>query len=177
MALTSIFKKKLRGENRYFDQRKGEKEPEVQPVVREKYLVSDRLIKKDLIAELLKTMKSHDMNATIVVLANTVDNAARKAGVMINKGYMPKKIVTYLQNITIYEIEDAISIVKKSDPDPDGFYPVDEATASKLNLPLGCMMLGIIHHMKKEFGVVLVMKQNLKDRAGLVKKIKKVIGC
>ncbi len=174
MALSSLFKKKLKGENKYFDQRQGE-EPEDQGKVTEKYLVSDRMINKDLIAELLKSMKSHDMNAAIVVLANTVDNTTHKAGIMINKGYMPKKIVNYLQNITVYEIEDAIAIVKKSDPDPDGYFQIDEATATKLNLPLGCMMLGVIHHMKREFGVVLVVKQSLKDKTGFVKKVKKII--
>jgi hypothetical protein len=174
MAL-NLFKKKLRGENKYFDQRSGNDSEAPPKKVEEKYLLSDRMIKKDLISELLKAMKSHDMNASIMVMANTTDNALHKSGIMINKGYMPKKIVSYLQNVSIHEIEQAISIIKKDDPDEDGYYIIDEPTAAKLNLPLGCMILGIIHHMKKEFGVALVLKQNLKDKAKFAKKVKKII--
>ncbi len=175
MAL-KLFKKKLKGESKYFDSRKGDDSPEQdQPKIKEKYLLCDRMIKKDLIAELLKLMKSHDVSSSIVVLANTVDNALHKPGIMINKGYIPKKIVSYLQNISIREIEEALKIVKSSDPDENGFYQIDEQTATKLNLPLGCMLLGIMHHIKKEFGVVLVLKQNLKDREKFVKKVKKII--
>ena len=172
--LNNLFGKKLKGENKYFDKRKSETS-EVNSTVKEKCLVSDRMINKDLMTELLKTMKNHDVSSSIVVLANTIDNTVRKAGIMINKGYIPKKIVAYLKNISIAEIEEAIKIVKTEDPDQNGFYSIDEQTATRLNLPLGCMLLGILHHMKREFGLVLVLKENLKDRQEFVDKVKKII--
>ena len=115
------------------------------------------------------------MSSSVVALANTLDNSAWHTGVMINKGYMPKKIVAYLQGITLNEIERAISIVKSAEPDKTGFFPIDEHNAAQLNLPLGCMILGVIHHMKPEFGIVLVAKTSLKDKAKFVAKIQKMI--
>ncbi len=173
MALFNLFNKSLKGENQYFKQRNMESPGEVKK--EEPYLVSDRKITKDLIATFLKTMRNHDVKSTIAVLSNTTDTTLHQAGVMINKGYIPKKIVSYLQNITIREIESAIKLVKTETPDDSGFFPIDEHTASILNLPLGCMLCGIVHHLKREYGVILVLKASLKDRDEFLKKIKKLI--
>ena len=182
MALLNLFGKKLKGENQYFknrtsdspDEKPPQQVPSQQQPLSEKNFVSDRLINKDLLAELLKTMRSHDNSATVVVLANTTDNATRRPGIMINKGYVPKKIVSYLQKIKMNEIEAAIKLVQSGEPDANGFHPVDERMATNLNLPLGCMILGIFHRMKREFGVILVLKTNLKDKKKFVTKIKKL---
>ncbi len=177
MALLNLFKKKLKGENQYFERRKSdEQETELEQVkTAVNYLVSDRKITKDLLSSCLKTMRSHDVNACVAVLANTIDTVMQQAGIMINKGYIPKKIVSYLQNITIHEIESALKLVKSDSPDDNGFFPIDERTAAQLNLPMGCMLCGIVHHLKKEFGLVLVLKSSLKDKAEFMKKVKDLI--
>lgn len=178
MALLDIFSKRLKGENKYFSQRQGDEKPDengVQEEVREKYVLSEKLINKGLLADLFKIMRSHDVAGSVAILANTTDNSVRQAGMMINKGYIPKKIVTYLQNIGIYEIEDALKIVKTNDPDQNGFYPIDERTAARLNLPLGCMLYGAIHHIKKEFGLIMVLKTSLKDKKEFAKKVQKTL--
>lgn len=175
MALFKMFNKKVRAEDKYFSQRKGDEKREDEPAVLEKYLICRRMINKDLMVELLKTLKNHDTSSTVAVLANTTDNKQQYAAIMLNKGYMPKKIVSYLQGIRIYEIQDAIKIVKTRDPDPDGFYQIDEGTAAKLNIPKNCMLCGMIHHIKREFGVVLVLKNSTKDKAELMKKIRKLV--
>ncbi|MBU2510902.1 hypothetical protein KJ966_06175 [bacterium] len=173
MALFNLFNKSLKGENQYFQQRKVDSAPEVKKET--PYLISDQKLTKDLLANCLKIMRNHDVKATVAVMANTTDTMTHQAGIMINKGYIPKKIVSYLQNITIREIESAIKLVKTELPDEDGFYPIDERTASMLNLPLGCMLCGIIHHLKSEFGIILVLKTNLKEKDEFLKKIKKLI--
>ncbi len=172
MAFIDRFKKKLKGENRYFQARQTEgKEPKKE----ENYLVSDRLINKDLLLNLFKEMRKYDVASSVVALSNTLDNSAWHAGIMINKGYMPKKIVSYLQKITLKEIEKALKIARSSIPDKYGFFPVDEQTAAQLNLPLGCMLLGIMHHLKPQFGIVLVAKTSLKNKSEFVTKIRKLI--
>jgi hypothetical protein len=191
MASFNIFKKKLKGENQYFKQRKAAARTEpapqqAQPVKQaqpespppppqEKQLVSNRQINKDLLAELLKAMRLHDISATVVLLANTIDNVSRRAGIMINNGYIPQRIVSYLQNINLRNIEDGIKLVKTVEPDTDGFYPIDERTAANLNLPLGCMILAVFHRVKSEYAALLVFKTTLKDKKKFVEKVKKLI--
>ena len=129
MAPLNLFGKKLKGENKYFEQRRADvaksqpKQPKkVQPPKKvalpepqpeeKKYLVSNRKIDKDLLTELFKTMRNHDVHSSVVILANTLDTVSRRAGIMINKGYIPKRIVTDLQNIGLRHIEDALKLVK-----------------------------------------------------------------
>lgn len=190
MALSSLFGRKLKGENKYFKSRKGvapdkpassqetktsqksAAQPQEQPG---KSLVCERMINRDLLTQLLKTMRAHDVDASVAVLANTIDNSTRQAGIMINKGYIPKRIVSYLQNINMKNIDDAIKLVKTSQPDSDGFHSTDERTAADLNLPLGCMLLGISHHLRKEFAIVIVMRTGLKNKSEFLEKIRKLI--
>lgn len=189
MASFNIFKRKLKGENQYFKQRTADTrtepapqpsapvkqappEPQVQP---DKFIFSNRQINKDLLADLLKAMRLHDISATVVLLANTIDNTTRRAGIMINKGYIPQRIVSYLQNINMRNIEDGIKLVKTVEPDAEGYYPIDQRTAANLNLPLGCMILAVFHRVKTEFAVLLVFKTNLKDKKKFVETVKKLI--
>lgn len=174
MALFKLFGKKLKGEDTYFKQRKGEQRETVE-VESVPYLQSDRLVNKDLLADLLKAMRNHDVSSGVAVLGNTTDSITRHAGIMINKGYIPKKIVSYLQNIRLRQIEDALSLIKNQDPDNDGYYKIDEGTAGHLNLPLGCMIVGIVHKLKKEFGVILVVKTALKGKRDFMNKVVKLI--
>jgi hypothetical protein len=189
MALFNLFGKKLKGENKYFKFRIADQKNETnddqqvkkttapaprEPQINQK-IYSERIINKTLLTELLKLMRNHDINATVTLLANTIDSGSRKAGIMINKGYIPKRIVNYLQNINMRNIEDAIKLIRTGQPDEDGFFRVDESTAANLNLPLGCMLLGIFHHLKQEFAVILVLKTTLKNRQEFVGKVKKLI--
>ncbi len=189
MALFNLFGKKLKGENKYFKSRTADSKKEKssedtkvktgQPIQTESRpdtsLISERILNKSLLIELLKLMRNHDVGATVTLLANTIDSTSRKAAIMINKGYIPKRIVTYLQNINMHNIDDAIKLVQSGQSDEEGFVAVDDRTASKLNLPLGCMLLGIFHHLKKEFAVVLVLKTSLKDKQKFVDKVRILI--
>ncbi|MCG8335733.1 MAG: hypothetical protein MJE63_14540 [Proteobacteria bacterium] len=191
MALFNLFGKKLKGENKYFksrvadarqegdsDEPKADSKPK--PVSRSESreqfpLISERIINKTLLTELLKLMRNYDVQSTVTVLANTLDTNARKAAIMINKGYIPKRIVAYLQNINMRNIEDSIKLARNASAEENGFVSVDERTAANLNLPLGCMLLGIYHHLKDEFAVVLVAKTSLKDKEKFVEKVRETI--
>ncbi|MBU3915760.1 hypothetical protein KKA14_09520 [bacterium] len=173
MALFGKIKKKKSAETEYFKQRKTDSEPNNTQST--ETLLSDRLIEKNLFVDLLQQMRTHDVKSTVAVLANTTDNVRHSAAVMINKGYIPKKIVTYLQDIRLKEIEEALKTVNVEKPDQNGFHLVNDRLAAKLNLPLGCMLLGIRHRMQKEFGIILVLKQTLKDPDLFVKKAKATI--
>lgn len=179
MALFNRFSKKLKGENKYFSQRKSDtpegSEAPVEVVKQEYCLSCDYLINKDLIADVFKLLRNHDGKAAVALFSNTTDNTLRQTARMINKGYVPQKIVGYLQNVSIREIERAMQITRDQQPDSDGFLPIDEQTAARLNLPLGCMILGIVHHLKKDFGMILVMKTSMKDKAEFKKKLLKRI--
>jgi len=173
MALLNLFGKKSKAEDEYFKQRNAASAPNAaQPA---KSPVSNRLINKDLISDLFNLIRSHDGKSAITVLANTTDSVRHQAGIMINKGHIPKKIVTYLQDIGLRDIEDTLRYVNSEQPDEDGFFPIDEKKAANLNLPLGCMLYGIRHHIQREFGVILVVKQGFKDRKSFLKKLNKTI--
>jgi hypothetical protein len=191
MALFKLFGKKLKGEDKYFrsrtaddhqDQDPDEQKAKTKPKAFSRSespqqfpLVSERIINNSLLTELLKLMRNHDVDSTVAVLANTLDTSSRKAAIMINKGYIPKKIVSYLQSINMRNIEDAIKQARKADSSVSGFVVVEDAAAASLNLPLGCMLLGIFHHLKDEFAVVLVAKTGLKDREKFVQKVRNTI--
>ncbi len=191
MALFKLFGKKLKGEDKYFKSRvadsrlegdsdetnaKQKSRPPSQGEPQAQFpLVSERVINKTLLTELLKLMRNHDVGSSVTVLANTLDTNTRKAAIMINKGYIPKRVVSYLQNINMRNIEDSIKLARKADAEENGFVPVDERAAATLNLPLGCMLLGILHHLKDEFAVVLVVKTSLKEKQKFVDKVRNTI--
>lgn len=178
MGLFGKFGKK-KAERAYFDKRKGEDDPDNHSSKKEKPLGSlvaiKRRINKDLFVEVLRAMKSHDLGATVAVFANTTDNINKGTGVMINKGSMPQKIVTYLQETKLEHIEDALQHMNSEKPDKNGFYFVEDKLAAKLNVPANVMLYGIQYGTKGDFGMVLVFKKILKKPKDFIDKLNKTL--
>ncbi|MCP4755663.1 MAG: hypothetical protein GY866_32770 [Proteobacteria bacterium] len=179
MALFGIFSKvKKSAERKYFEQRKMEDEPEggrSDEKIPGWIHLSDRIINKDLYVGLFRLMKQHDANATISIFANTTDTIRKETGIMINKGQMPIKIISYLQNTRLNHLDTAFKMVKQNPPDGAGFFLIEDRVAAKLNLPANVLIYPILHKTKSEFGMILVFKKTLKDRGELAKKIIKAI--
>ncbi len=178
MSLFDMFRKSGKAEQKYFESRAAGERPEAEPEARPRSRslpTCDRRINKDLFVELLKIMKTHDAKSTISIIANTTDGVSKATGNMINKGFLPRKIVAYLQQINMHHVDDALSFAKSSTPDEYDFYVVDDKTAARLNLPLGVVLYPLENRMNRHFGMVLVFKKALKNRKKLRIAISKVI--
>ncbi len=177
MSLFDRFKKGAKAETAYFDQRKGDvRDADGQAEILPSYLAqSGKKLDKGLFIDLLRTMKTHDLKASVGVFSNTTDNFKKEAGLVINKGIVPKKIVAYLHEMRLNHIEKALSHVKAIEPDTDGFYSIDDKLAGNLNLPADVVIYPIFSSSKIEMGVILVARCAIGDRKKLVGKIKKTI--
>jgi len=128
-------------------------------------------INKDLFVELLRVMKTHDLRASIAIFANTTDNINLSTGIMINKGYVSKKIVSYMQEMKLKNVDDALRVIRSSQADDFGFHAIDDKTAGQLNVPADVVLYGIESKINKEHGIVLVFHKSIQDREELRAKI------
>ena len=136
---------------------------------------TDRRINKDMFVEVLRVMKAHDLRGAIAIISNTTDNINLATGIMINKGYVTKKIISYLQEIKLRHVDDALKIIRKGQADDFGFHTINDKTAGMLNVPADVILYGIESKIKREYGMVLVFKNTVQNRKELRDKISSVL--
>lgn len=175
MSLFDRFKKDRKAESAYFDQRNGDGEGKGGPVLPPYLSQSEKKLDKGLFIDLLRAMKNHDLKASVGVFSNTTDNFKKDTGLVINKGVVPKKIVTYLQDMRMNHIEMALEHVKTTDPDRDGFFSIDDHLAGRLNLPADVVIYPVFSSTRTDMGLILVAGKAIGNLPQLVAKIKKLI--
>ncbi|MFH2131442.1 MAG: hypothetical protein ABIK68_13790 [bacterium] len=178
MSIFDRFTKGKKAESAYFEQKKGS--PNDSGGSREESLPghlprSGKKLDKALISGLLRTLKSHDLKASIGVFSNTTDSFKKETGLMINKGIVSKKIIAYLQEMRMSNIEAALSHVRSTEPDVEGFYTIDDRLAGKLNLPADVVIFPVFSSTNADLGLILVARKGIPDKAKLAGKIRKAI--
>lgn len=172
MSIFSKFFREGRAEREYFKQRKAEEADGGLPA----YLrVSERRITKDLLVDLMRVMKSHDTRGTVAILSNSIDNVSKETGIMLNKGIMPQKIIAYLQDIRLANINAAIELFKKSKPNFEGCYFFESPVAAKLNLPAGVVVYPIFGVKRPDLVMMMVFKKSVENKKELIKQLNKTI--
>lgn len=136
---------------------------------------TSRRINKDMIVDLLRVMKSHDLRGSIAIFSNTTDNINLGTGIMINKGYISKKIISYLHEVKLRNIDDAMKAIRSGKPDDYGFHAIDDKTATRLNVPADVVLYGIESKINREHGMVLIFHKSVQDREELRTKISTVL--
>jgi hypothetical protein len=176
MALFDRFIKNKKAESRYFDQRKTE-EPEVTAAATPSHLcLANRRLDKGLIVDLLRLAKKHDVRGTVAIYANTTSGIKKETGIMINKGIVSQKIVAYLQETRLQQIEEGLKIARDRIPDDDGFITIDDQMAQRMNLPSGVVVFPVFSRIRTELGMMLIMRKSVENRRELAKQIVKLIG-
>jgi len=178
MSLFSRFTKGKQAETKYFDQRVADDAPEkeVKEVGFPGYLtLSNQRLDKDLFVDIFRLMKSHDLESTIGVFANSVDNIEKRTGIMINKGIISQKIVAYLQQTRLYNIEEALRMVKANPPNVDSFYQINDRQATNMNMPADVLLYPVFSRLNNNLGMVLVFKKTLTKKIKFINKLEKVI--
>lgn len=178
MAIFDRFIKGKKAESSYFTQRKGSPDGEAGQQgdsLPQHLLRSGKKIDKGLISSLLRTMKAHDPQASIGVFSNTTDNFKKETGLMINKGILSKKIVAYLHEMRMQNIEAALTYVKTTQPDAEGFFIPDDRLAGRLNLPTDVVIFPVFSGTRANLGLIVVAKKSIGDRSQLVSKLRKAV--
>jgi len=175
MSILDRFKKGTKAESTYFEQRKGDEGSQRADVLPPYLARTEKKLTKDLFIDLLRLMKSHDLKASVGVFANTTDNLKKETGLVINKGVVPKKIVSYLQEMRMTHIEQTLKYVRETEPDRDGFYSIDDRLAARLNLPADVMIFPVFSATRTDLGLFLVARQGAADLPRLTAKLKKQI--
>ena len=138
-------------------------------------LRSEKKIDLGLISGLLRTLKSHDLKACVGVFSNTTDNFKKETGLMINKGVVSKKIASYLQEMRMQHIEKALSYIKTTEPDADGFFALEDRLAGSLNLPTDVVIFPVFSGTRTNLGLFLVANKSIGNRSQLAGKIRKAV--
>ena len=134
-----------------------------------------RRVNKDMFVDLLRVMKSHDLRGAIAIISNTTDNINLSTGIMINKGYISKKIIAYLHEMKLRHVDDALRTIRSGKPDDFGFHTIDDKTAGLINVPADVILYGIESTINKDHGLVLVFHKSVQDREELRAKISTVL--
>ena len=136
---------------------------------------TDRRINKDMFVDLLRVMKAHDLRGAIAIFSNTTDNINLATGIMINKGYISKKIISYMHEMKLRHVDDALRTIRSGKPDDFGFHAIDDKTAGLLNVPTDVVLYGVESKINKDHGLVLVFAKSVQGREELRSKIATVL--
>ena len=72
-------------------------------------------------------------------------------------------------------IEAALTHVKTTEPDAEGFFVLDDRLAGRLNLPADVVAFPVFSGTRTDLGLILVAKKSIGNRSQLVGKIRKAV--
>lgn len=170
MALLDIVKKKKKDLLN-----KSKRDPADDASADRPFAKTERRMNKDMFVDLLRVMKTHDLRGAIAIFSNTTDNINLATGIMINKGYISKKIISYMQEMKLRNVDEALRYVRSDKPDDFGFHTPNDKTAGLLNVPADVMLYGVESKINRDHGLILVFHKSVQNREELRSKISQVL--